>query len=276
MNISDFYEKNKLPCVIGIIILAISAIGFIGNHLYQSNQQSVYDIQKCVVIDSPKQFEYELKTNDGFKVALFGILKSDENIGFSFTNKTNDYIFISFNKERYTMHTRTVSTTVNGKTTYRTEVYYTWDTIDSGSVKSNTATMLEQNIIIGDSNFIGAYRIKPDSKIVNGGYERFNFWYPNRAGDFVGNIRYSFSALPNNSAYTLATNIRKNKVLGNVSTDTQKILFVGTKKDLTEHLNNGGKFIAISTILISILASCGLFYKLYYEDYRYYKRYRRW
>ena len=45
-------------------------------------------------------------------------------------------------KEKYTRHTRTVVTTINGRTSTRTETYWTWDIVGTESEQSKEVSLL--------------------------------------------------------------------------------------------------------------------------------------
>lgn len=112
-----------------MIIIGITITSSIYNNISDKNQE----YNTAIKIDNNQdQFEYGMKTNVG-NAFVYGKLQAVDTV----TNSDIDgeYIYIEWTIERYTMHTRQVKHTTtdsdgNTHTTYETEKYWTWDTID--------------------------------------------------------------------------------------------------------------------------------------------------
>ena len=133
-------EITKREVLFSIIIISIMLLfGFvISDNINDSlmNEQQKYNTALQVNEDKDL-FQYGMHTNVG-NAFVYGHLKALDTV--SYEELSDDYSYVKKVKERYTRHTRTVTKTktVNGKTkTYTdTEVYWTWDEIDSWSKKS--------------------------------------------------------------------------------------------------------------------------------------------
>lgn len=258
---NNSHRKNRLYQTIAVIIIITGVIFGVGHCFYSQVNENVSDVRKCTIIDNDKQFEYELQRNDGFKVALYGNLKSEEELMFEFMNPTKKFVYLSYTKYRYTMHTRRVKV---GKS-YTTQIYYTWDSIDNNNICSKTANMLGQTIDISDVEYLCTNSTSITQTMFKYGKVKGNYWYPKRVGNFVGNIRYSFTDSPNDKVYTIATNIRDGAEIKNVSERTGKLAIVGQKEDILNSLKSKGVLIIVITIVLIVLVNGFVFYKMYLE-----------
>lgn len=97
---------------------------------YQTEKNAIYN--KAAKIESTDMFEYGMQTNVG-NAFVNGELKAHDTV--TYPEIDGDYMYVEKIKERYTMHTRTVTyTTGSGKTRTthtRVETYWTWDRIGS-------------------------------------------------------------------------------------------------------------------------------------------------
>lgn len=103
---------------------------------HQINKNKIYD--QAVKIENTELFQYGMNTNVG-NAFVYGELKAVDTV--TYPEIDGEYIYVEKVKERYTMHTRTVTKTrtVNGKTQTYTEIetYWTWDIVDSEEKKAN-------------------------------------------------------------------------------------------------------------------------------------------
>ena len=99
---------------------------------YQTDKNEIYN--KAVKIESSDLFQHGLDTDVG-NAFVYGELKAVDTV--TYPEISGEYMYVNKVKEHYTRHTRQVkhTRTVNGKsqTYYTTEVYYTWDKVDSDS-----------------------------------------------------------------------------------------------------------------------------------------------
>lgn len=132
MRVGDI-EITKREVLASISIIAILLmIGFrISGSIseYVSDRNEVYN--KAVKIESTDMFEYGMRTNVG-NAFVYGDLEAVDTV--TYPEIGGEYVYVEKVKERYTMHTRVVTYTSNGKTCTRTETYWTWDKVDSEKI----------------------------------------------------------------------------------------------------------------------------------------------
>ena len=117
-----------------VIIAFVMIVGFfISDNItdWQNEQNAKY--QKALHIENNKDmFQYGMDTNVG-NAFVYGDLTALDPV--SYDEIDGEYMYIEKVKEQYTKHTRRVSYTVDGKTRYRTETYWTWDWVGSEDKK---------------------------------------------------------------------------------------------------------------------------------------------
>lgn len=138
---------TKREILFSIIIISIMLlIGFIiSDKISDSLMNKYQEYNTALQVNEDKDlFQYGMRTNVG-NAFVYGSLKAIDTV--SYEELSDEYSYVKKVKERYTRHTRTVrkTKTVNGKTkTYTdTEVYWTWDEIDSWSKKSKKISFLD-------------------------------------------------------------------------------------------------------------------------------------
>ena len=137
-------KREVLVSVIIVSVMLLLGIVIHGN----INDQLMLEYQKyntALQIENDSElFVYGMKTNVG-NAFVYGDLKAIDTV--TYPEIGGAYSYVEKVKERYTRHTRTVTKTktVNGKTkTYtETEVYYTWDKVDSWDKHSEKISFLE-------------------------------------------------------------------------------------------------------------------------------------
>lgn len=135
--------KREILASISIIAVMILIGVLISTKIseHQMDKNEVYN--KAVKIESKDMFEYGMRTNVG-NAFVYGNLIAADTV--TYPEIGGEYMSVEKVKERYTRHTRTVTKTrtVNGKSkTYtETEVYWTWDAIDSWSEHCDKVTFL--------------------------------------------------------------------------------------------------------------------------------------
>lgn len=136
------FEVTPREIIASVSIVAIMILFgmFIANRISDREIEKIEKYNKAVKITSKDMFAYGMETNVGNALA-YGDLVAKDTV--SYDELKDDYMYVKRVKERYTMHTRTVSQTINGKTTVRTETYWTWDEVDSHSKKSKRLTFLD-------------------------------------------------------------------------------------------------------------------------------------
>ena len=168
----DNFSISKREVIISIAIVAIMIVfglmihGAIDDALMLKYQE--YNLALRVENDKD-MFEHAMNTNIG-NAFIYGDLRCVDTV--TFDEIGGEYSYVEKVKERYTRHTRTVTKTrtVNGKTqTYTdTEVYYTWDYVDSWDKHCEKITFLDVEFNYGDIEFPSESHIttiKESSKI---------------------------------------------------------------------------------------------------------------
>lgn len=171
--------------VIICIMLAIGIIisGNINDKVMEKQQEYITALQ----IDNDKDlFEYGMRTNVG-NAFVYGELKAVDPV--TFNEIGGEYSYVEKVKEKYTRHTRTVTyKDSNGNTRTKTEVYWTWDAVDSWDKHSTKITFLDVEFDYGMINF-------PSSRYIDthdGGYH----------------IRYVYYGAPIYSIGTIYTHLK--------------------------------------------------------------------
>lgn len=138
-NKFDFFEITYREIIASVTIVSIMLIIgiLISNSIAQTRLDLNEKYNKAVKIETSDLFEYGMRTNIG-DAFVYGKLKAVDTV--SYPGISGKYLYLEKIKERYTQHTRTVShtRTVNGKTQtyYTTEIYWSWDRVDSESIHS--------------------------------------------------------------------------------------------------------------------------------------------
>ena len=132
-------EITKREVLVSVIIIAIMLLlgivihGNINDKLMLEHQKYNTALQ---IENDPDLFAYGMRTNIG-NAFVYGDLKAVDTV--TYPEIGGEYLYVEKVKERYTMHTRTVTKTrtVNGKTqSYTTtETYWTWDRVGSEDKK---------------------------------------------------------------------------------------------------------------------------------------------
>lgn len=134
-------EITLREIIASITILAIMLIIgiLIGDKIedYHSDKIAVYN--KALKVKEEDIFRYAMNTNVG-NAFVEGEFKAVDTVNYDEID--GEYMYIEKVKEKYTMHTRVKTYTVNGKTKTKTETYWTWDVVDKESKTSNNVTYL--------------------------------------------------------------------------------------------------------------------------------------
>lgn len=132
---SYYRNTTKREILFSIVIVCIMLlIGFVIHGNINDNLMMKYQEYNTAlqIEDDADMFAYGMRTNVG-NTFVHGDLKAVDTV--TYPEIGGEYSYVEKVKERYTRHTRTVTKTrtVNGKTqSYTTtEVYWTWDKVDS-------------------------------------------------------------------------------------------------------------------------------------------------
>lgn len=188
-------EITKREVLVSVIIIAIMLLlgivihGNINDNLMLEHQKYNTALQ---IENDPDLFAYGMKTNIG-NAFVYGDLKAVDTV--TYPEIGGEYLYVEKVKERYTMHTRTVTKTrtVNGKTqSYTTtETYWTWDRVGSESKKCKEISFCG---VVFDSNKLGLPGDKYIDTIKESSHVRYKYYGTDT--EFTGTI---FAELKDNT-----------------------------------------------------------------------------
>lgn len=132
-DFSDFeITKREILASISIIAVMLLIGVLISTKISEHQMDKNEKYNKAVKIDSTDLFQYGMNTNVG-NAFIYGDFTAVDTV--SYPEITGEYMYIEKVKERYTMHTRTVTYTTgtgkNKQTHTRVETYWTWDRVGS-------------------------------------------------------------------------------------------------------------------------------------------------
>lgn len=186
------FEATKREIIASVSILAIMLIigilvsGKVSD--YCQDQNAKYN--KAFKIDKDSElFTYAMKTNVG-NAFVEGQIAAIDTV--SHEDIKGKYLSIERVKEKYTRHTRTVTTRVNGKSRTRTETYWAWDRVGSETFKSKKLKFLGVTFDTSKFNLPGTKHIDT----VKGGYH----------------IRYKYYGLEPKFKATIFANLKDNTI----------------------------------------------------------------
>ena len=137
-------EITKRELVVSISIVAIFLIIgiLISGRLNEVVMDANEKYYKALKVDTQDVFQYGMDTSIG-NAFVHGDFEAVDTV--SYPEIDGEYLYIKKVKEKYTRHTRTVVTTINGKTSTRTETYWTWDRVGTESEQSKEVSLLGIN-----------------------------------------------------------------------------------------------------------------------------------
>lgn len=182
-------------------------------------------------------FSYGMKTNIG-NAFVYGDLKAVDTV--TYPEIGGEYMYVEKVKEKYTMHTRTVTTVVDGKSTTRVETYWTWDRVGSESRKCKELLFCD---IVFDSNKIN---IPSDEYI--------------RMIKESSHIRYKYYGVGTEFTGTIFAELKDNTI-----PDNTKFYKDMNIEDTIEMLKSGGELIVFWIVWIA-LTCCAVYGFCYFDN----------
>ena len=216
---SDF-QITKREILVSVIIIAIMLLlgivihGSINDSLMLEYQK--YNTALQIENDSDL-FAYGMKTNVG-NAFIYGDLKAVDTV--TYPEIGGEYMYVEKVKERYTMHTRTVTTTVNGKTQTRTETYWTWDRVGSEDKQCKEISFCG---VVFDSNKINLPSSSYIKTIKESSHVRYKYYVTET--EFTGTIfaELKDNTIPDNTGFYENDTIED--VLKNFKSNWQLVVF---------------------------------------------------
>ena len=188
-------EIKKREILFGAIIaLVMVAVGFfISGAISEHMQANVEQYTTAVRIEDPDQFSYGMKTDFG-NALVYGTLQAEQPV--IRPELDGEYVAVRMVKERYTMHTRTVTyTDSDGNTRTRTETYWTWDYAGENKWVSDTILFLGSRFATNQFNLSAQYR-------------RLNLKDKSRYLYESSHVRYYFTGIPTAFDATIHADLR--------------------------------------------------------------------
>ena len=141
-------KREALVSIIIVFVMLLIGITIHGN----INDALMLEYQKyntaLQVENDTNIFVYGMKTNVGHAF-IYSNLKAVDTV--TYPEIGGEYMYVEKVKEKYTMHTQTYTTTVNGKTQTRTRTYWSWDVVGSEDKKCKEVSFCD---VVFDSNKI--------------------------------------------------------------------------------------------------------------------------
>lgn len=125
--------------IIGIVMICIGV--WVSSMIQERAVKETETYITAARIEDEEQFAYAIETNFG-NVLVYGTIRAVDPV--TLPGLGGEYMTIRKVKEEYTMHTRTVTYTVNGKTQTKTETYWTWDYAGEESITAEKIRFLER------------------------------------------------------------------------------------------------------------------------------------
>lgn len=235
-------EITKREIIASISIIAILLV--IGVWLsgriseYQMDRNETYN--KAVKIEQSELFRYAMETNVG-NAFVYGELQAVDTV--TYPGISGEYMYVEEVKEKYTMHTRTVTyTTGSGKnrqTHTKVETYWTWDEVGSEEKKCKEITFCgivfsSDKINIPDADYIDT--IKESS-----------------------HIRYKYYGTGTDHTGTIFTKLQDNTISENTKFYKDK-----TISETVEYLESNVGMIVFWAFWIALICVC--LYGFYYLE----------
>lgn len=132
----NYFTITKREALVSIIIICV-LVGIsmlISSTILNKVDEHNSKINRTQVCETKEMFQHLYNTNAGDIISNADVVCTKP---VSIDKIKGKYSYIVYKKEKYTMHTRLVPIRSGKTTTYRTEVYYTWDTVDYKTWKSS-------------------------------------------------------------------------------------------------------------------------------------------
>lgn len=232
-------EITKREVIASISIIAVMLIigviisGNIAEKIMDSNEK----YNKAIKVEDEELFKYGIRTSSG-NAFVYGELEILDPV--TYPEIGGEYSYIEKVKEKYTMHTRTVTTTVNGKTRTKTKTYWTWDRVGSESIKAKKVKFL-------GVEFDYAQFLNLDSSYIDTIKES-------------SHIRYKYYGSPIKATGTIFTTLQNNNIGNEI-----KIYEDMNITETYEYLEEGNGLLFLFWF-IWIIVTTGIVYGFYYLD----------
>lgn len=240
-DFGDFeITKREILASISIIAVMLLIGVLISTKISEHQMDKNEKYNKAVKIDSTDLFQYGMDTNVG-NAFIYGDFTAVDTV--SYPEITGEYMYIKKVKEKYTLHTRTVTyTTGSGKnrqTHTRVETYWTWDRVGSEDLKCKEICFCG---IIFNSNKI----MFPHTSYIDTVKES-------------SHIRYKYYGTNTKYTGTIFTDLRNGTISDNTNFYNNKSI-----DETVDYLESG--FSELIFWIFWIILTCVLVFGFYYLD----------
>lgn len=163
---------TKREIIVSVTIIAIMLLlgVVISGKISEAHMDSQEVYNKATKIDNMVLFRYGMDTSIG-NAFVYGEFNTLDPV--SFPEIGGDYLSIKKVKERYTSHTRTVTRTVDGKTTSHIETYWTWDRVSSEALTAKSINFCGVDFKYSQFNDVGENYIDTIKESLNIRYKYY-------------------------------------------------------------------------------------------------------
>lgn len=230
---------TKREIIASISIVAIMLLfGFLISAKIQERQMDKNEVyNKAVKIDNTDLFQHGLNTNVG-NAFVYGDLVAVDTV--TYPEIGGKYMYVEKIKERYTMHTRTVTHTDSKGNTYTTtETYWTWDRVDSEDMKCKEVSFCGVTFSINKFNI-------PDTNYIDTIKES-------------SHVRYKYYGTKTKFTGTIFTNLKDKTISDNTRLYENRTI----EETVESFQTNGGQIIFW---IFWVILICACVYGFYYID----------
>lgn len=196
--------SNTEAKLAGVVLVLAILLGMLIEPIFtRKMEKRIETFDQALKLTDPEQFNYAAKTNVG-NVLAYGELVALEPV--KIEELVLEYGAISKVDERYTRHTRTVCNSYDKKgscTSWRTEVYYTWDHWDTDTFIGSNFIFLGRKTTPYEISIPIPTRLSLTDEIVNQKFSgKYSVWYlyeNNMFWSSEGDHRYYYHILPTKS-----------------------------------------------------------------------------
>lgn len=252
---------RELITSLAIVFLMVAFGFFIHSNIHNSILEKNEKYRKAPVTNSIELYNYVKKTGIGNTFTIFELKAVEPQ---SIPELSGEYLYIEKVKEYYTRHTRTISSTDSkGKTITRTEVYYTWDRVQSEELES------KEVIFNGDIYPIDKFDGYPYSSasLSDIGTDYLEENYRNVHGKYAyedSDDRYYFITVPIEMTGSTFVNLSN----GEIQNKTVNLYLDTTPEELKDVLIKNTNSILVIFWIFWIILTCGLVIVFYVIDNR--------
>lgn len=264
--------KREILFSVIIIVIMVTLGFFINNKVTDSVAESNEAFYKSVKIDNNNdQFVYGMDTSMG-DALVYGDFQSIDPV--SLPELRGSYWYIEKVSERYTMHTRTVTTTDSkGNVSTRVETYYSWDKVGTETKMSDNVEFL--GVSFDSNKFGGVYsqRLPLNKETVSEEFLSWEAWnYLYQDGDRwanVGDIRYKYNVVSSDFSGTIMAKLKDGTIVSNTpGIEKINIYYEQSIADIMKSKESSEVEASIMFWIVWVFVIAGAIYAFMYFDNR--------